>query len=121
MLGLALLDWLVLGVYIAGITWLGLWVSRSVATTGDYFMGGRRFGRLFMVAQAFGTLLEALWTAEPGAVAPTVFKRIMGRIAPMFAGNEQHDAQELLTFLLDALHEDLNRCASKPYVEAVEC
>ncbi|MEL6771934.1 MAG: sodium:solute symporter family protein [Bacteroidota bacterium] len=55
MLGLALLDWLVLGVYIAGITWLGLWVSRSVATTGDYFMGGRRFGRLFMVAQAFGT------------------------------------------------------------------
>jgi hypothetical protein len=28
--------------------------------------------------------------------------------------------QELLTFLLDGLHEDLNRVREKPYAEAVE-
>ncbi|MEM1043366.1 MAG: hypothetical protein AAGI91_12140 [Bacteroidota bacterium] len=55
MLGLAPLDWAVVAVYVAGVTWLGLRMSRGVATTGDYFMGGRRFGRLLMVAQAFGT------------------------------------------------------------------
>ncbi|RHY12190.1 hypothetical protein DYB36_009163, partial [Aphanomyces astaci] len=31
-----------------------------------------------------------------------------------------HDAQELLAFLLDGLHEDVNRITNKPYVEAVD-
>ena len=29
----------------------------------------------------------------------------------------QHDSQELLAFLLDGLHEDLNRILKKPYKE----
>lgn len=29
----------------------------------------------------------------------------------------QHDSQELLAFLLDGLHEDLNRILKKPYIE----
>ncbi len=37
--------------------------------------------------------------------------------APAFAGYQQHDSQELLAFLLDGLHEDLNRILKKPYVE----
>jgi len=31
------------------------------------------------------------------------------KFAPQFAGNAQQDAQELLAFLMDGLHEDLNR------------
>ena len=33
----------------------------------------------------------------------------IGRYAPQFNGFQQQDAQELLNFLLDGLHEDLNR------------
>ena len=33
----------------------------------------------------------------------------MGRYAPQFNGFQQQDAQELLAFVLDGLHEDLNR------------
>ncbi|MEM1116759.1 MAG: hypothetical protein AAF845_08530 [Bacteroidota bacterium] len=55
MLGLTLLDWTVVAVYVAGVTALGLRMSRGVTTSGDYFMGGRRFGKLLMIAQAFGT------------------------------------------------------------------
>ena len=33
----------------------------------------------------------------------------MGRCAPRFNGFQQQDAQELLAFVLDGLHEDLNR------------
>ncbi|KAG8325935.1 ubiquitin carboxyl-terminal hydrolase [Homalodisca vitripennis] len=40
--------------------------------------------------------------------------------APQFAGYQQHDAQELLTFLLDGLHEDLNRIQEKPYSQNEE-
>ena len=34
-----------------------------------------------------------------------------------FTDFEQHDAQEFLAFLLDGLHEDLNRVQEKSYVE----
>ena len=39
------------------------------------------------------------------------------RYRPHFAGFQQQDSQELLAFLLDGLHEDLNRVTDKPYVE----
>ena len=32
-------------------------------------------------------------------------------------GYAQHDSQELLAFLLDGLHEDLNLVLEKPYVD----
>ena len=40
-------------------------------------------------------------------------QRQIGRFAPRFAGFSQQDAQELLTFLLDGLHEDLNEIPGK--------
>ncbi|CAN0357818.1 unnamed protein product, partial [Ectocarpus sp. 8 AP-2014] len=41
---------------------------------------------------------------------------------PLFAGYEQQDVQEFLAFLLDAVHEDLNRVPNgdRKYVEAKE-
>ena len=33
----------------------------------------------------------------------------IGKYAPQFNGFQQQDAQELLNFVLDGLHEDLNR------------
>ena len=35
----------------------------------------------------------------------------------MFAGYNQQDAQEFISFLLDELHEDLNKVLIKPYIE----
>ena len=41
----------------------------------------------------------------------------IGKWSGNFTGVEQHDSQELLAFLLDGLHEDLNRVQHKPYTE----
>lgn len=41
----------------------------------------------------------------------------IAKYAPRFNGFQQQDSQELLAFLLDGLHEDLNRVHEKPYVE----
>lgn len=38
----------------------------------------------------------------------------------MFSGYGQQDSQEFLSFLVDGLHEDLNRILKKPYVENPE-
>ena len=40
----------------------------------------------------------------------------MCKYAPQFKGTDQHDAQEFLSFLLDGLHEDLNRVLRKPVI-----
>lgn len=52
------------------------------------------------------------------ALTPKTFKEALGKFNDHFAGNEQHDAQELLAFLLGGLSEDLNRIVEKPYIEA---
>jgi len=52
------------------------------------------------------------------ALTPKTFKESLGKFNEHFAGNEQHDAQELLAFLLGGLSEDLNRIQNKPYIEA---
>jgi len=54
------------------------------------------------------------------AVYPRSFKNSLGTHAEQFMGYDQHDSQELATYLLDALHEDTNRVTKKPYVEKPE-
>lgn len=56
---------------------------------------------------------------ETGSVSPSNFKYKLGRFAPQFQGYGQQDSQELLAFLLDGLHEDLNRIKRKPYIEVI--
>ncbi|XP_027367832.1 ubiquitin carboxyl-terminal hydrolase 10-like isoform X2 [Abrus precatorius] len=69
------------------------------------------------LALAFGDLLRKLWSSGRTAIAPRSFKSKLARFAPQFSGYNQHDSQELLAFLLDGLHEDLNRVKQKPYIE----
>ncbi|KAI4372132.1 hypothetical protein MLD38_010403 [Melastoma candidum] len=70
------------------------------------------------LALAFGDLLRKLWSSGRTTIAPRAFKGKLARFAPQFSGYNQHDSQELLAFLLDGLHEDLNRVKQKPYLEA---
>ena len=69
------------------------------------------------LAEAFGSLLHLLWQGRTSSVSPRGFKGRLAHFAPQFSGYSQQDSQELLAFLLDGLHEDLNRIKKKPYVE----
>ncbi|TYH51022.1 hypothetical protein ES332_D10G245500v1 [Gossypium tomentosum] len=75
-------------------------------------------GMVGELALAFGELLRKLWAPGRTPVAPRPFKAKLARFAPQFSGYNQHDSQELLAFLLDGLHEDLNRVKHKPYVNS---
>merc|ERR1719347_1827935 len=72
------------------------------------------------IAKSFGQLIKDMWCGKFTYVVPRAFKMAVGRFAPQFSGYQQQDSQELLTFLLDGLHEDLNRIRSKPYVEMAD-
>ncbi len=58
--------------------------------------------------------------APVSAVTPRNFKSVVGRYAPAFSGYAQQDSQEFVGFLLDGLHEDLNRIKRRPYIEKPE-
>ncbi|KAH7556826.1 hypothetical protein JRO89_XS11G0000300 [Xanthoceras sorbifolium] len=75
-------------------------------------------GMVGELAVAFGDLLRRLWAPGRTPVAPRPFKTKLARFAPQFSGYNQHDSQELLAFLLDGLHEDLNRVKQKPYIKS---
>ncbi|GMP91746.1 hypothetical protein CsSME_00042298 [Camellia sinensis var. sinensis] len=91
----------------------------------DYFLGDysreinhdNPLGMDGEIALAFGDLLRKLWAPGATPVAPRMFKSKLAHFAPQFSGFNQHDSQELLAFLLDGLHEDLNRVKCKPYIE----
>nr|XP_033782603.1 ubiquitin carboxyl-terminal hydrolase 19 isoform X2 [Geotrypetes seraphini] len=74
-------------------------------------------GRL---AIGFAVLLRALWKGTHHAFQPSKLKAIVASKASQFTGYAQHDAQEFMAFLLDGLHEDLNRIQIKPYTETVD-
>lgn len=66
-------------------------------------------------SSAFGELIRELWTAAQFSSArPAELKRVVGKVASRFTGYDQQDAQEFLRFLLDGLHEDLNKIRKKP-------
>ncbi|KAM6059100.1 ubiquitin carboxyl-terminal hydrolase 4 isoform 2-T2 [Theristicus caerulescens] len=69
------------------------------------------------IAEAYAELIKQIWSGRQSYVAPRMFKTQVGRFAPQFSGYQQQDSQELLAFLLDGLHEDLNRVKKKPYLE----
>ncbi|XP_057523844.1 ubiquitin carboxyl-terminal hydrolase 8-like isoform X2 [Amaranthus tricolor] len=91
----------------------------------DYFLGDFKreinyenpLGVNGKLALAFGDLLRRLWAPGGMAVVPTLFKSTLEGFAPQFYGYNQHDSQEFLAFLLNGLHEDLNRVKHKLYTQ----
>ena len=74
------------------------------------------------LADAYGRVVKEMrMRSQPirgtVVVTPLALKRSVARFAPRFAGQQQHDAQEFLAYLMDGLHEDLNRIQKAPYVE----
>ncbi|ESO00675.1 hypothetical protein HELRODRAFT_101065 [Helobdella robusta] len=72
------------------------------------------------VASSYAELITNMWSGKFNCTAPRQFKVAVGRFKPEFSGYQQQDSQELMAFLLDGLHEDLNRIRKKPYIETKE-
>eukprot|EP01060_Flectonema_neradi_P015650 TRINITY_DN2228_c1_g1_i1.p1 TRINITY_DN2228_c1_g1~~TRINITY_DN2228_c1_g1_i1.p1 ORF type:complete len:828 (+),score=101.92 TRINITY_DN2228_c1_g1_i1:45-2528(+) len=75
-----------------------------------------QYGTKGKLAEAFAELMKNMWTGKDD-YSPTTFKKVLGRANDQFAGWGQEDSQELVSFLLDRLHEDLNKVSKKTYIE----
>jgi len=52
--GLSIIDILVIVLYFSGIVFIGFRAMRNIRSQEDYFLGGRRFGKLIQIFAAFG-------------------------------------------------------------------
>ncbi|XP_037605144.1 ubiquitin carboxyl-terminal hydrolase 2-like isoform X2 [Sebastes umbrosus] len=67
--------------------------------------------------EEFAKLTQSLWTSVNNeAVSPSDLRSQIQRYAPKFMGCSQQDAQEFLRFLLDGLHNEVNRVTVRPKV-----
>ncbi|GFS20656.1 ubiquitin carboxyl-terminal hydrolase 2-like [Elysia marginata] len=68
-------------------------------------------GSLF---KAYAQLMQSMWREKSEtSVSPNAFKTQIQKFAPRFMGYAQQDSQEFLRYLLEGLHEDVNRVTKK--------
>ena len=72
------------------------------------------------LVSAYAQLINEMWYGTSEFLSPWKFKRALGTFARQFSGYQQHDSQEAISFLLDFIHEDLNRVKKKPYIEELK-
>ncbi|CDS39749.1 ubiquitin specific protease 41 [Echinococcus multilocularis] len=71
-------------------------------------------GNLFT---AYADLMRQMWTPSSSTIAyvsPQRFRSQVQKFAPRFMGYAQQDAQEFLRYLVQGLHEDVNRVTKRP-------
>ncbi|CAI8045180.1 Ubiquitin carboxyl-terminal hydrolase 19 [Geodia barretti] len=95
----------------------------------DYFVKGHYLANINSqnplgfegkLAKCFCVILRKLWSGEYGSFSPRKLLEIVAKRSKYFGGNSQHDTHEFMSYLIDGLHEDLNRVREKPVTKPVE-
>jgi len=83
----------------------------------DYFFNQfprERHSRSTRLAETYAELLEACRRSGGSPVTPSAIKSAVSRTVSQFSGYNQEDSQEFMRFLIDRMHDELNRVTSKP-------
>ena len=95
----------------------------------DYFIEGRYLADINTtnplgfngeLAKCFSGIVRKLWSGEYEYFPPVKLKQVIASRSSTFGGYQQHDSHEFMSYLLDGLHEDLNRVRNKPLTSPVE-
>lgn len=78
-------------------------------------INSKKYGTRGEVTEQLAAILKALWACHYTSDMSTAFKGVVERHGSQYRGNNQHDAQEFLFWLLDKVHEDLNTATKKKY------
>ena len=73
-----------------------------------------------LIAYGFEFIIKSLWVEKENVLDISKFKKAVGVCNDRFRGMNQQDTHEFVTFLIDSLHEDLNRVKSKIYIKKEE-
>ena len=92
---------------------LSTYYKREINSTSKYSSGGK-------IVNSYVELLEKLWKQNKSYIKPIDFYKTFCSVVTLFNDSSQHDSHEMLIYLLEKLHEDLNRNVEKKYTELSE-
>ena len=92
---------------------LSTYYKREINSSSKYSSGGQ-------IVNSYVELLEKLWKQKKKYVNPQSFHNTFGKYVSVFNDSSQHDSHEMLVYLIEKLHEDLNRNEEKKYTELSE-
>lgn len=75
----------------------------------------KKFGTKGEVTEQLALTLKSIWSRQYNSEVSSQFKVYVEKYGSHFRGNDQHDAQEFLMWLLDKVHEDLNTATRRKY------
>lgn len=99
-------------------------MSNTIPLT-EYFLSGfyakeinvhNPIGTKGKLAKAYAKFIKAMWCDSNSTFSPYNIKAAVGSLNSIFTGYAQHDSQEFFSYLVDGIHEDLNRIEKKPHV-----
>ena len=67
-----------------------------------------------LLIREYAALIKEMWYGSSHHITPWGLKNAFSNFAKQFIGYHQQDSQEMLSFLIDGIHEDLNRIKNKP-------
>ena len=70
------------------------------------------------LVEVFSSLLEEICSGRSSSLSPNQLQSMIGKHITLYFDFQVHD-YELLTFILDRLHEDLNLVKKRPFVNTV--
>lgn len=57
--GLHIIDWIIVALYLGALIVIGRWTRKKIKNTGDFFQGGRSFGKVMTSFLNFGNMVSA--------------------------------------------------------------
>lgn len=78
-------------------------------------LNSKKHGTRGEMTEQLALLLKSIWLCKYDPDMSNQFKAIVDKYGIQYRGNNQHDAQEFLLWLLDKVHEDLNIATKKKY------
>ena len=72
------------------------------------------------LAAAYAEFIQNMWLPFHHTFNPYEFKSTVNFATDIFEKYTQHNSQEFFSFLVDGIHEDLNRIKNKPDADLVE-
>lgn len=78
-------------------------------------LNSKKYGTKGEVTEQLALLLKSIWSCQYDPEMTNKFKLVVDKYGSQYRGNNQHDAQEFLLWLLDKVHEDLNTATKKKY------
>ena len=82
----------------------------------DYFI--KHYGKFDIKKQplfaSLSSLVFDLFNTKKKYISPELFKKIIGKLNPSFEGMHEADPKDLISFLLETLHQELNKANNTP-------